>query len=258
MTYKEEHISAGKKIYFASDFHLGAPDEESSNAREKLIIQWLDFIKPTAHAVYLMGDIFDFWYEYTYVIPKGFVRFQAKLTEFTDNGIPVYWFTGNHDMWLFTYFQKELGVVILKKDLRIKINNATFYIGHGDGLGPGDYFYKFLKLIFSNPFFQWLFRMVPPALGMNIAQFWSARSRLANKKTEKFELQKEYLYQFCKKMENTQHHDYYVFGHRHLVLDLQIGSSRYINLGEWLSEIQCMYASYDGTTLELRHFAGSP
>ncbi|MCS6822830.1 MAG: UDP-2,3-diacylglucosamine diphosphatase [Cytophagaceae bacterium] len=257
MTRKTEYIPSGKKIYFASDFHLGIPDHETSKAREKKIIRWLDFIKADAHAIYLLGDVFDFWYEYKYLVPKGFVRFQAKLAELTDSGIRVHWLIGNHDMWIFSYFQKELGVEVLKSNLQININGQSFYIGHGDGLGPGDYFYKFLKLIFRNPFFQWVFRMVPPSVGMNIARYWSSKSRLANMKEEKFDLQKEYLYQFCKKMQSKQPHDFYIFGHRHLVLDIEVTGSRYINLGEWVSNNLCCYASFDGNHLLLHTFDDS-
>jgi UDP-2,3-diacylglucosamine hydrolase len=201
-----------------------------------------------------MGDVFDFWFEYGHVIPKGFVRLQGKLAELTDRGIPVYLFTGNHDMWMFGYFEKELNIPLLREPQELIVEGKSFWIGHGDGLGPHDHLYKFLKKVFANKFFQWLFRITHPDLGISIANYWSRNSRGKGSKNEEAFLGKnEWLWIYCKEIEQKKHHDYYIFGHRHLPLDLPVGnSSRYINLGEWLT---CFtYASYDGKNLELKKF----
>ncbi|MFD2246064.1 UDP-2,3-diacylglucosamine diphosphatase [Pontibacter ruber] len=254
MTFRINKLEPGKKIYFASDFHLGVPDEASSKAREKKIVRWLDSVKHDAAAILLLGDIFDFWFEYRHAIPKGYIRLQGKLAEITDAGIPVLFFTGNHDMWMFDYFPKELNIPILREPISTNLGEKAFYIGHGDGLGPGDHTYKVLKRVFNNKACQWLFARIHPNTGIGIANLWSRRSRISNiKKDEQFLGDDEWLVQYCKEVEAQQHHDYYVFGHRHLPLDLPIGDgSRYVNLGEWVNF--CSYAVYDGQTLELKHF----
>lgn len=248
-------LSTGKKIYFASDFHLGVPDAPSSLAREKRIVAWLDTVKHDAHSIYLMGDIFDFWFEYKHAIPKGFIRLQGKLAELRDAGLPIYFFTGNHDMWLFDYFEKEMGIVIYRQPVLLEVNKKKLLIGHGDGLGPGDHVYKILKKFFNSRICQWLFARIHPNLGIAIAQYWSRQSRISNTKNEeKFKGEEnEFLFSYCKDLERQQHHDFYVFGHRHLPLDLKINEhSRYINLGEWVHFDT--YAAFDGNDMELKVF----
>jgi UDP-2,3-diacylglucosamine hydrolase len=248
-------LPAGKKIYFASDFHLGVPDASSSLAREKRIVAWLDSVKEDAHSIYLLGDIFDFWFEYKHAIPKGFIRLQGKLAELRDAGMPIYFFTGNHDMWLFDYFEKEMGIVIYREPIVLEINKKKLLIGHGDGLGPGDSTYKILKKFFNSRICQWLFARIHPNLGIAIAQYWSRQSRISNiKNEEKFNgEEREFLFSYCKDLEAKAHHDYYVFGHRHLPLDLKINeNSHYINLGEWVHFDT--YASFDGDQMELKVF----
>jgi UDP-2,3-diacylglucosamine hydrolase len=244
----------GKKIYFASDFHLGAPSYKKSRARENLIINWLDTIKKDAQEIYLVGDIFDFWFEYKQTVPKGYVRFLGKIAEITDSGIAVHFFTGNHDMWMFDYLSNEIGVSIHRDIITRKWNDKKFFIGHGDGLGPGDRFYKFLKLFFNSKFCQWLFARIHPNIGMGIGNFWSSKSRISNiEKGEKFlGNEKEWLYIYSKQVLEKEHFDFFVFGHRHLVLDLNIQEkkSRYINLGEWFSG-NPFFASFDGESLIL-------
>ena len=151
------HLPSDKKIYFASDFHLGVPDHKTSLVRERKIIRWLDEIKSDAHSIYLLGDIFDFWFEYKEAIPKGFIRLQGKLAELRDEGMPIYFFTGNHDMWMFNYFPNELGINIYREPIELSIGAQTLMIGHGDGLGPGDTSYKILKKFFNSSLCQWLF-----------------------------------------------------------------------------------------------------
>ncbi|MFC5270463.1 UDP-2,3-diacylglucosamine diphosphatase [Adhaeribacter terreus] len=255
MTLSKIKLEPGKKIFFASDFHLGVPDAASSLAREKKIVRWLDAIKDEAQAIFLLGDIFDFWFEYRHAIPKGFIRIQGKLAELTDRGIPVYFFTGNHDMWMFDYFTQELNIPVLRKPISVMLGDQKFHIGHGDGLGPKDYTYKVLKKVFSSPLSQWLFARIHPNTGIGVANYWSRRSRISNTQEDEYfhGEDAEWLVIYCKETEAREHHDYYVFGHRHLPLDIKIGErSRYLNLGEWVN--YCSYAVYDGKNLELKHF----
>lgn len=250
------NLSTNKKIYFASDFHLGAPDKVSSLIRERKIISWLDEIKNDAEAIFLVGDIFDFWHEYSRVIPKGFIRFQGKLAEVRDLDIPVYFFHGNHDMWMFDYFSSELGITIYTDPIQLFVNKHKLLVGHGDGLGPGDQTYKLLKKVFRNRLAQWLFKWIHPDLGMRLANFWSSSSRISNaKKEDGFKGEEEWLWQYCKKIEAEEHYDYYIFGHRHLALDLKVGDrSRYVNLGEWVTDSR--YAVLDSKSLSLLKYEG--
>lgn len=242
------------KIYFASDCHLGVPDYSSSLEREKRFVRWLDFIKADCKELYLMGDIFDFWFEYKTVVPKGYVRLLGKLAELSDAGIKINYFTGNHDMWMFGYFPKELNIPVYKKHITPEIDGKRFYIAHGDGIGPDDKGFKFIKKVFSNRFCQWLFARLHPNFGIGLAKYFSKKSRIANGLTDEEFLgeEKERLIQFIKKSEEQQHFDYYIFGHRHLPLDMQIGNTRYINLGEWVRHNS--YAAWDGEKLELKYF----
>lgn len=244
-----------KKIYFAADFHLGVPDYESSLKRERIIIEWLNAIRHDAHSIYLLGDIFDFWFEYKYTIPKGFVRLLGKLAELRDADIPIYFFTGNHDMWMFDYFPTELGIPVYREPKLLEVGDQKLMVGHGDGLGPGDHTYKFLKKFFNSKICQWLFARLHPNLGIAIANKWSRKSRITNtKRDEQFQGEEgEYLWVYCNDVEKTQHHDYYVFGHRHLPLQLKVaGKSTYINVGEWVHHKT--FAVYDGTNVELKQF----
>lgn len=242
-----------KKIFFASDFHFGVPDYNTSRERENLVVSWLDQIKHEASEIYLLGDVFDFWFEYDSVIPKGFIRFQAKIAEIVDSGIPVFFFKGNHDMWMFDYFTKELGVQIISDELIIERNGKRFYLHHGDGLGPGDSKYKILKKIFRSNFCQWFFARLHPNLGVGIATGWSMKSRLQNNKKEEFrDISEEWLVTYSKELLTKEHFDYLIFGHRHLPLDIPLCGSKYINLGEWINFNS--YAVFDGENLELRYF----
>ena len=243
------------KIYFASDFHLGIDAKWSSREREQQIVRWLDQIKEDAAAIYLVGDLFDFWFEYRAVVPKGFVRFLGKLAELRDLGIPIFVFIGNHDMWLFDYFEKEMDIPVIRKPVIEEIGGKRFYIGHGDGLGPGDHGYKMLKKIFANRLCQWLFARLHPNFSFWIAQKWSVRSRASNPAEEAFlGEEKEWLLIYANEQLEKNPADYYVFGHRHLPIDytLKNGTSRYINLGEWMNYNS--YAVFDGENVELKFF----
>lgn len=226
-----------KKIYFLSDFHFGAPNETISRARERDVCHFLDTIKSSCQELYLVGDVFDFWFEYKTAVPRGFVRFLGKIAEFTDAGIPVKWFTGNHDMWIFDYLPKELGVEIIRKPIEVTYYNQSILIGHGDGLGPGDIKYKFLKKFFASTICQWLFARLHPNFGIGLANWSSYKSRNSTGESDRIYLGKEneWLYQYCLRKEAEKHHDLYLFGHRHLPLKLKVGeTSFYFNLGEWL------------------------
>lgn len=226
-----------KKIYFLSDFHLGAPNDEVSLEREREICTLLTSIKETCEILYLVGDIFDFWFEYKRAVPRGFVRFMAKVAEFTDDGIPVYWFTGNHDMWIFDYLPKELGIQIIREPIEVTHFNQSIYIGHGDGLGPGDAKYKVLKRFFASKACQWLFARLHPNFGIGLANWSSYRSRDAQKESDRKYLGKEneWLFEYCQEQEEIKHHDSYIFGHRHLPLKLNVNeNATYYNLGEWI------------------------
>jgi UDP-2,3-diacylglucosamine hydrolase len=245
----------GKKIYFASDFHLGVPTLESSLAREKKICQWLDMIKPDAEEIFLVGDIFDFWYEYIYTIPKGYTRLLGKIAELTDSGIKVHFFTGNHDLWMKDYFIEELNVSVFHDPIIREFNGKRFYIGHGDGLGPGDNWYKFLKLIFKSKVCQWLYSRIHPNLAFYIARRSSKRSRIITADSDEKFLgeENEWLYLFAKDYVKKENMDYFIFGHRHLPLDMNVdGKARYVNLGEWIN--YRTYAVFDGSELHLKKF----
>ena len=244
------------KIYFASDFHLGVNARLSSKAREKQIVKWLDQIAPDAEAIYLVGDLFDFWFEYRSAIPKGHTRLLGKLAELSDAGIELSFFTGNHDMWIFNYFEEELGIPTYRQPIVRTINGQNFYIGHGDGLGPGDYGYKFIKKVFANPICQWAFERFHPNFGIGLANFWSGRSRKYNKEAEHFlGEEREWLVIFANEyLKKFEEIDYFIFGHRHLPIDhiLENGHSRYINLGEWLHFNS--YAVFDQEGMHIQFF----
>lgn len=247
-----------KKIYFLSDFHLGAPDYASSLQREKIIVAFLDEIKKDAAEIFLVGDMFDFWYEYRKVVPRGFVRLLGKLAELTDAGIPMHFFVGNHDMWMKDYFQKELNIPVYFHPKEFERGGKRFLVGHGDGLGPNDHGYKRLKKIFRNPVCQWLFGILPPMMGMGLANFLSRRSRVKTGSSEEvfFGEDREWLIIYCKDMLKKEKFDFFVFGHRHLPIDFRLNdSSRYINLGDWITFFT--YAVFDQGSLTLKSYKGN-
>lgn len=244
------------KTYFASDFHLGIDARLSSRDREDQIVRWLDQIASDADALYLVGDVFDYWFEYRSVVPKGYIRLLGKLAALRAKGIAIYFFTGNHDIWMFRYFEEELDIPIYREPIRREIGGKQFFIGHGDGLGPGDHGYKFIKKIFTNRVCQWMYgHLIHPDLAWRIARFWSTKSRAAGGDESQFlGPDKEWLVQFAESSIEQEAIDYFVFGHRHLPIDftLKNGTSRYINLGDWLDYNS--YAVFDGQNIELKFF----
>lgn len=247
------------KIYFASDFHLGAPDFEKSLIREKKVVAWLDQIKSDAAEIFLVGDVFDFWFEYKTVVPRGHVRLLGKIAELTDAGIPVHFFIGNHDMWVFDYLPKETGVIIHKEPIQRTFGSKSFFIGHGDGLGPGDHGYKFIKKVFRNKVCQWLFARLHPNLGIGMANFWSKTSRSHTGDGDRKFLGEtnEWLAIYSKEILKENHFDYFIFGHRHLPMEIRVGeNSLYMNLGDWINHFT--YAVFDGADLRMHTFEETP
>jgi len=248
-------MTGNKKIYFLSDFHLGAPDQETSLVREKRIVKFLDEIKNDASQIFIVGDLFDFWFEYKKVVPKGFVRILGKLVELTDSGIMIHFFVGNHDMWMNGYFEKELGIKVYYEPKEFELYEKKFFIGHGDGLGPGDGKYKFIKKVFRNKFSRWLFGLLHPYTGIGLANYFSNKSRASTGLIEEKFLgeDKEWLIIFSRQILLKNHFDYFIFGHRHLPLDFKLSDqSRYINLGDWIKYNS--YAVFDGNNVELKFY----
>lgn len=252
---KTIQIPSGKKVYFSSDNHLGAPTQELSKPREKKFVQWLDEVKEDAAAIFLLGDLFDFWFEYKHVVPKGFVRVLGKLAEIRDSGIPIYFFVGNHDLWMNSYFEDELNIPVFHQPKEFIFNNKTFLIGHGDGLGPGDKGYKRMKKVFTNPFSKWLYRWFHPDLGVPLAQHLSVKNKLISGDDDAKFLgeENEWLVQYAKRKLESKHYDYFVFGHRHLPMSIQVGKdSTYHNLGDWINYYT--YGVFNGDTFELKEY----
>lgn len=258
------NLPAGKSIYFTSDHHFGIPDRDRSLERELRFVRWLDHIAPDAYELYIMGDLFDFWFEYRQVVPRGYALLFGALANMVKNGIPVHYFRGNHDMWAFDYFEQELGFCMHHEPIVKSLGNKQFYLAHGDGLGPGDHGYKFLKSVFASRVNQWLFRQIHPDLSFRIALFWSRRSRYANTAREGREdaegcfneadwLTSRRLPRFAAQMvQQDPSLDYLVFGHWHLPVELTFGKAKYFNIGDWISWFS--YLRFDGATLEHHAF----
>jgi UDP-2,3-diacylglucosamine hydrolase len=245
-------LETGKKVYFLSDFHLGAPNDTESRKREDRLVRFLQHARKDAGIIFIVGDIFDFWFEYKTVVPKGFVRILGTLAQMADEGIQLHIFTGNHDLWMQDYLSKELNAKLYFEPQQFTIQNTQFLIGHGDGLGPGDKGYKRLKKIFTNPICQWLFRWLHPDAGIQLANYFSRKSRAKTGNADEIFLgeDKEWLILYTKEKAKTISVDYFIFGHRHYAIDFKINEkSRYINLGDWIR--LNTYAVFDGTALQL-------
>jgi len=248
-----QDASSERQIYFLSDFHLGAPDYAGSLVREKKILRFLEQIESKTAALFILGDMFDFWYEYRQVVPKHFVRLLGKLAAMADKGIPIHFFVGNHDMWMKDYFAQELGIKVYFEQAAFTANNKHFYIAHGDGLGPGDKGYKFLKKIFRSRFCNWLFGKLHPDWGIGLANYFSRKSRAKTGSADSVWMgeDQEWLVLHSKEVLKDTHFDYFIYGHRHYPIQLDLsGDSQYINLGDWITNFT--YASFDGVQLQLK------
>jgi UDP-2,3-diacylglucosamine hydrolase len=259
LNQEKNTISKNQKIYFVSDFHLGIPDHDSSLKREKLLVRWLDEIIKDAREIYLMGDIFDFWFEYKTVIPKGYVRLLGKLAQIIDSGIPVHLFRGNHDIWTFNYLNKEINIQLHRKPVTKEFNGKIFYLAHGDGLGPGDIGYKFLKKTFECKLNQWLFHWLHPDFGAQMGLYFSKKSRLANlakegKKENNTPLQDEMLFKYSNEiLKKEPSINYFIFGHRHVPISAQLSETcNLIILGDWITNFS--YAVFDGNEVKLKFY----
>ena len=248
-------LPSNKKIYFASDQHFGAPTAELSFPREQKFVAWLDEIKGDAEALFLLGDLFDFWFEYKTVVPKGFVRVLGKLAEIRDSGIPIYFFVGNHDLWMSDYFEKELNIPVYRDNKEFAFNNKTFLIGHGDGKGPGDKGYKRMKRVFTNSLSKTFFRWLHPDIGVKLGQYLSVKNKLISGDEDVKFLgeENEWLVLYSKRKLETKHYNYLVFGHRHLPMKITVGeNSEYVNLGDWIGYFT--YGVFDGENFEIKKF----
>jgi len=243
------------KTYFISDVHLGASALKNNKEREKAFVDWLDEIKHDANALFLMGDIFDFWFEYRKVVPRGFTRTLGKIAEIADSGIPVHFFTGNHDVWVFDYLPEELGIILHREAYKTVINGKKFYLAHGDGLDPHDKGYLRIKKVFTNKIAQWLFSQLHPNFAFWFGHRWSKQSRLVNGLVAaKYQGDdRESMYIFADNLQKTEHFDFFVFGHRHVLVERPIGEkSKYINLGDWIHHFS--YGVFDGEKFEVKQY----
>lgn len=248
-------MTTNKKIFFASDQHFGAPTKEASKPRELKFLKWLDEIKDEAEAIFLLGDLFDFWFEYKRAVPKGFVRVLGKLAEFADEGIQIHFFVGNHDLWMSDYFETELGIPVHYEPKEFTFNNKVFLIGHGDGLGPGDKGYKRMKKVFTNPVAKWFYRWLHPDIGIKIASYLSVKNKLISGAEDVKFLgeENEWLIQYCRRKLNKKHYDFFLFGHRHLPMEIEVSeTSKYVNTGDWISHFT--YAEFQGDKLLLKSY----
>ena len=246
-------VPEDKNIYFASDQHFGAPNVKDSRAREKIFMSWLNYVQKDAAALFLLGDLFDFWFEYKTVVPKGFVRILGKLAEFVDHGIPVHYFVGNHDLWMKNYFEKELGIPVYHKPKDFMLGNTSFYIGHGDGLGPYDNGYKRMKKVFTNPLTKRLFQALHPDIGIRMGQYFSVKNKLLSGDEDISFLgkEKEWLAIYSKRKLAQKHRDYFIFGHRHFPMEIKLNNiSTYVNTGDWITHFT--YGEFDGNKFELK------
>lgn len=251
------------KLYFASDFHLGIPDYENSLKREKMLVDWLDQASEDATEIFLMGDVFDFWFEYKHVIPKGYIRLLGKIAEITDSGIPVHLFKGNHDIWAFSYLNRELNVQLHRNAVVREFDGKKLFLAHGDGLGPGDKGYKLLKKVFEFKPNQFLFRWLHPDIGTRMGLYWSRRSRLANiskhgkHQVETRDPQKEMLFKYAEYKANLNPDiDYFIFGHRHVPIQLNVSeNAQVVILGDWVTHFS--YGVFEDGKMRLEHYKPS-
>jgi UDP-2,3-diacylglucosamine hydrolase len=239
------------KIFFASDFHLGLPAGSPPVEREKKVVAWLNSISSEAGEIYLLGDIFDFWWEYSKVVPKGFTRFLGTISSITDSGIPVHFFTGNHDMWVKDYLSVECGITVHTGPMTTLFDGKKFHLAHGEGLGTNDRLYILLLSIFRNKPLRWLYSALHPSICMGFGHKWSLSSRLGKGITKDFlGEEKEDLIRYSRSILKNEKIDYFIFGHRHLEMTYNFQGAEIIFLGDWIKNGS--YAEWDGNNLTLR------
>ncbi|HUV01794.1 MAG TPA: UDP-2,3-diacylglucosamine diphosphatase [Bacteroidales bacterium] len=245
-------MGKNSKIYFASDFHLGLKSGSHPLEREKTVVRWLNDIAPVAREIYLLGDVFDFWWEYKLVVPRGFTRFLGTIANITDSGIPVHFFTGNHDMWIGNYLSEECGLILHTGPYSTTIDNKKFHLAHGEGLGTKDPGYKILLSIFRNKPLRIMYSSLHPSIGVWIGHKWSLNSRLGKGISREFlGEENEPLILYAKSILENQIIDYFIFGHRHIAMsyNLQQGAE-IVFLGDWVKNGS--YAEWDGNNLTIK------
>lgn len=246
--------SERKYTYFISDLHLGASYIKDPHQHERRIADWLRSIEPEAKALYLVGDVLDYWYEYREVVPRGYVRFFGALAELADKGVETVWLKGNHDIWIFDYLPRELSVKVVDGLFSTVIDGHKFVMEHGDGVGDLRPSFKLMRRIFRNRLCQWLFSGIHPRWTIPFAHRWSAHSRLTGYEEQLTELPADdVLLKFCEtyQLEHpSSPADYFVFGHRHILIDRRLSdSSRMIVLGDCFKHFS--YGRFDGKELSL-------
>lgn len=231
--------------YFVSDVHLGLDVNDPAD-REARFVRFLKSIpKERTKALYLLGDIWDFWYEYMDVVPKGYVRVFSALTDLMDSGVEVFFFQGNHDIWCFHYFE-ELGIRILNQPYVTRIGGKTFCLGHGDGLGPGHFWYKLMRWGFRNHFLQRLFSLLHPYLAFRLGTGWSKKSRVARSVDYVFRGEDEPLYKFAVDLSSRERVDYFIFGHFHVSVDIDLPTgARLLVLKDWMMPQSSNFICFD-------------
>lgn len=246
-------MKTGEKIYFVSDAHLGANSIISSEERERMLISWLDEIKNDAAEIFFLGDIFDFWFEYKYFVPKNYILFLAKLRELSDSGIKINFFTGNHDMWTYGYLAETCKLNVYYDACILKIGGKNFYMGHGDGLGPYDKKYNFIKIIFRSTFCRFLFKTIHPSISFRLAHAWSNSNRKKHRYVMQKSIDHEYLVKYARKILETENINFFVFGHRHIPLQVSLNDTcMFTNIGDWL--INFTYGEYDGEKIVIKKY----
>lgn len=242
------------KTYFLSDAHLGSVSHDSSIDVERKLCRWFDAVKHDAKEIYLLGDIFDYWFEYKNVVPRGFTRVLGKFSELTDVGIPIYFFIGNHDIWLTDYLSTECGLIVKRKPVVKNIDGKVFFLAHGDGLGDESWGFRFVRKIYHNKFLRFLYAAIHPRWTMAFASKWSNYSRMSAEIAPFMGEEKEHLIQFAKEeLKRSPEINYFIFGHRHIMLNYPLKEdSNIVILGDWMSYFS--YAVFDGKTVELKQF----
>lgn len=246
------------KTYFLSDLHLGAGYFKDPKQRERAVVDFFDSIKEDAEEIFLLGDILDYWFEYKYAVPRGFIRFFGKLAELSDSGVKITWLIGNHDIWIFDYLPSELGIDVIDGSICRKINGKVFYMSHGDGIGVDSLGFRFMRAFFRNKFCQKLYSGIHPRWTIPFALGWSRSSRKGSddyiSETATYSLALEKLRSFCRrKIKDNPEIDYFIFGHLHLLYTEKISSdSEMVILGDWISKFS--YAEFDGTELRLKKY----